>query len=248
MEKRKSFAAVVTGKPYIPPPLATPSSWETYLLQELRKLQDELSFVKADLAIKEEKLILLEAKLQVNNTQQQQMIKEEDHEADTTQQDIKTPAQVNNQLVAEVISTIKEQDKMQENKKIIRIGGLSDDWTQAEIKEEEYKTETDIWKEKLVQAVPFVDLGDPIYIRVKGKQAVVSYDTLEEKRTVMKQTRSLKGTKVWIQDELTPLQLKNRSNELARVRAARKEGKWAVYREGKALIREFKNPIPKEET
>ena len=99
---------------------------------------------------------------------------------------------------------------MQENKKIIRIGGLSDDWTQTEIEEEEYKTETDIWKEKLVQAVPFVDLGDPIYIRVKGKQAVVSYDTLEEKRIVMKQTKSLKGTKVWISDELTPLQLKNR--------------------------------------
>ena len=127
---------------------------------------------------------------------------------------------------------------VQEKKKVIRIGGLPDDWMQTALEDdEEYMLPTDIWKLKLEKVVPFVDLGDPDFIDIKGKQAVVSYETMEEKIKVMKQTKSLQGTKVWISDELTPLQLKERASELAKVREARNEG-----RGGKALIRK---PIPR---
>lgn len=81
-------------------------------------MQDELSIIKADMAIKEEKIIVLEAKLQINQVQQQTVKTEENHEANTSQQDVKIPAQVNNQLVNEVISTILEQDKVHENRRL----------------------------------------------------------------------------------------------------------------------------------
>ena len=53
---------------------------------------------------------------------------------------------------------------------------------------------------------------------------------------------------MWISNELTPIQLKNRAKELAKVKEARKEGKWAVYRGGKAIIGDFKNPPPPSKT
>lgn len=233
MERKTFSAAVKMGSPLVPQPLSTPSHWESYLLQELKKVQNELALLKASIAVKDEKIIQLEAQLQIS---QEHTTQEENNQAQQ---------QVTNQLVHKVIAEIKEKEQIQDNKKIIRIGGLRDDWSQVAIEEDdEYMTDTNIWKLKLQKAVPFVDLGDPIYIKIKGKQAVATYDTMEEKIKVMKQTKSLQGTKVWISDELTPLQLKERANELAKVHKARKEGKWTVNRGGKALIREFKNPIP----
>ena len=70
---------------------------------------------------------------------------------------------------------------------------------------------------------------------------------MKEKIAVMKQARALKGTKIWIADELTPLQLKSKKEELAKVHEARRQGKWAVYRFGKALIEAFKTPKAQEE-
>ena len=62
----------------------------------------------------------------------------------------------------------------------------------------------------------------------------------------MKQARALKGTTVWMADELPPLQLKSKKVELAKVHEVRKQGKWAVYRFGKALIEDFKIPKVQE--
>ena len=129
----------------------------------------------------------------------------------------------------------------------IRICGLPSGWDRENIAlemEEDYILETDVLKAQLSKVVPFVNLGDPSLIIVKGTQARVSYSYKAEKIAVMQQTRSLKGTKVWIADELTPLQLKNRPEELAKVGEERKNGKWSVYRGGKAVINEFRTPQP----
>lgn len=238
MEKLTFSAAVKMGGPPIPPPLSRPTQWENYLLQELKKVQNELTLMKADMATKDEKIMRLEVQLQIKE-EQEHTDKKEDDEAGTP-----PPTQVTHNLVKRVMSEMQERDEIESNKKVIRIGGMHDDWTQADVEEDEYMTDTAIWKLKLAKAVPFVDLGDPCYISIKGKQAAVHYENMEEKIAVMKQTKSLQGTKVWISDELTPLQLKNRATELVKVREARKEGKWAVYRGGKAIIRDFKNPLP----
>ncbi|KAI5078440.1 hypothetical protein GOP47_0006111 [Adiantum capillus-veneris] len=58
------------------------------------------------------------------------------------------------------------------------------------------------------------------------------------------QSRLLKGKKIWIAEELTTNQLKSKASELKKMHEARKQGKWAVYRNGKAIIQEFQNPKP----
>ena len=60
------------------------------------------------------------------------------------------------------------------------------------------------------------------------------------RKRILQQSYKLKGTKIWIAEELTRTQLKNIATKLAKVRAAREAGKWAVYCDGLAVIRDFK--------
>lgn len=160
----------------------------------------------------------------------------------------KTGEEPQPQMVQAVIAEIKEQEAQDWIKKEIRVGGLPDDWQMQEVLEEKeieegiYVSEEDILERKIKKAIPFVDIGEPSLVTIKGQQIVLRYLYLKEKIAVMKQTRSLKGTKVWMADELTPLQLKSKKEELAKVHEARRQGKWAVYRYGKALIEDFKTP------
>ncbi|KAI5057417.1 hypothetical protein GOP47_0027432 [Adiantum capillus-veneris] len=61
---------------------------------------------------------------------------------------------------------------------------------------------------------------------------------------LLQQSRLLKGRTLWIAEELTPNQLKLKASELKKMHEARKQGKWAVYRGGKAIIQEFRTPKP----
>lgn len=151
------------------------------------------------------------------------------------------------QIVESVIAEINERNTQSWVKHEIRVGGLAEDWLGVEVLED-YEIENDIYvpeheilERKLNRAIPFIDIGEP-RIEIKGKHVVLRYTDLQDKIKVMKQARSLKGTKVWMADELTPLQLKSKKQELAKVYEARKQGKWAVYRYGKALIEGFRTP------
>ncbi|KAH7433101.1 hypothetical protein KP509_07G055000 [Ceratopteris richardii] len=140
------------------------------------------------------------------------------------------------------MAVVKEQELVDGNKKVIRIGGLPLGWDREDIAPElkdDCILETEVLEAQLTKVVPFINLGSPVFITPKGTQARVSYFDMSDKIAVMKQAKSLQGTKVWIADELTPLQLKNRPTELTKVREARKNGKWAVYRGGQAIIRDF---------
>ena len=110
-----------------------------------------------------------------------------------------------------------------------------------EIEDDTYVPECEILERKVKCAIPFIDIGEPS-ITIHGKHVALRYLSLQDKIKVMKQARSLKGTKVWMADELTPLQLKSKKAELAKVHEVRKQGKWAVYRFGKALIEDFRTP------
>ena len=81
------------------------------------------------------------------------------------------------------------------------------DWTKGTDPDEQldgWALDVEILKERLTKVVLFVDLGEPTDIIVKGTQAKVRYYYKEDKIKVMKQTKSLQGTLVWISDELTP--------------------------------------------
>ena len=152
------------------------------------------------------------------------------------------------QMVKTIIAEIKERDEQDYVKKEIRVGGLPDDWQTQEIINEGFceMSESEILEKRVKKAIPLVDIGEPSMVEIRGQHVVLRYRYLKEKIAVMKQTRALKGTKVWMADELTPLQLKSKKEELAKVHEARRQGKWAVYRFGKARIEDFKTPKAQE--
>lgn len=232
----------------VPPPTTTPTAWESYLIQEMKKLRADLILVKNEILKKDEHIADLQKQVQELTIKQ----------AATEESMPKKEESVNNTQVSsqnfseEVLSVIKEKERVTSIERYIRVGGLPDGWDakrQEDDPEEEieYCLSTDILTKRLSRVVPFIDLGDPIHVEAKGKQAKVIYYEMSDKIAVMKQTKSLSGTSVWISDELTPTQLKNRASELKKVREARKEGKWAVYRGGRAIIRDFVTKNPKEE-
>ena len=81
---RKSFSAVVQmGGPLVPQPLSKPTQWESYLLQELKKVQTELTLMKSAMAEKDEQIKQLETQLQVR-AQQDEISKQESNETGFT--------------------------------------------------------------------------------------------------------------------------------------------------------------------
>lgn len=237
----KTFVEMVSTPPKPP---GKPTPWEAYLLSLIQNLQKENQSLKCTIQeMQQQQQDKIHTRGEPINTSTQQVGKQE-------VSPIPPPSQqkeFTQKVVQEVFSTMKENAKKSEIAKKIRIGGLKEGWQDVDILEPEeiekdtYITVTEEMTRKVTRAVPFVDLGDPVGIYFEGNHAILEYLNKEEKIDVMKQTKSLKGTTVWIADELTPLQLKNRKQELAKVAEARKQGKWAVYRGGVAIIKEFKS-------
>ncbi len=234
-KKKKTFADALTHPDRIPPPIIKPTAWESYLIQEMKKLQAELTLVKQEVSKKDEYITELRNKVQELTTM-------------PTMEETTLKAKVNPQSFSEeVLSVIKEKGRVKSIDTHSH-GWPPDGWDarrqEEDPKEEqEYCLSMDILTKRLSRVVPFIELGEPMHVEAKGKQAKVHYYDMREKIAVMKQTKSLQGTSVWISDELTPIQLKNRSSELTKVREARRNGKWAVYRGGRAIIRDYVNKL-----
>lgn len=246
--KLKTFVDALSAPPQ--KPTGRPSPWEKYLLEAITNLQKENKELNEALTATKNKIIELEDRIAKQET------KPEETPAPLQQHEVETHNQVSNEtfpinkenLVQDVISKIKEEERIEQVAKCLRVGGIQEDWHMddvfepEEIENDTYISETEVMRRKIARAVPFVDLGDPYLIEAKGKHVQLWYLSKEEKSKVMRQSKSLKGTKVWLADELTPLQLRDRKKELAKVAEARKHGKWAVYRGGKAIIEEFRKP------
>ena len=257
MAPKKTFAATLAPSPLVvPPPVKPQSPWEAYFMAEIKRMQQEVAHLRSELSTKEARIINLETELQtikVKQEVQESALKQctpETEPATTQPEDV--PPQIKSETFTnEVLAIMKENERVKSLEEYIRIGGLPVDWAKGTDPNEQiegWAIDVDILKEMLTKVVPFVDLGEPTDIIVKGTQAKVRYYYKDDKIKVMRQTKSLQGTSVWISDDLKPIQLKNRAKELAKVREARKEGKWAVYRGGKAIIRDFKNPPPPSKT
>lgn len=204
------------------------------MLSMIQELQSQNQLLQATLTQTQQEVNALRADLLSSNIKAQDAINKIGEPA---------PPEPHPQMVETVIAEIKERDSQEYVKKEVRIGGLPDDWQTVELEgDEDSIFESTKIETRLKKAIPLVDIGEPSMVEVKGQQVVVRYLYLKEKIAVMKQARALKGTKIWMADELTPLQLKSKKDELAKVHEARRQGKWAVYRYGKALIEDFKTP------
>ena len=80
--------------------------------------------------------------------------------------------------------------------------------------------------------------------RVPVGQCILTFMDKEDWMKLLRQSHLLKGKKIWIAEELTTNQLKAKASELKKVYEARKQGKCAVYRGGRAIIQEFHTPKP----
>ena len=72
----------------------------------------------------------------------------------------------------------------------------------------------------------------------RAKGLIILFTDMEKKKAFLSKRRALKGEKIYLDDDLTPAQVTHRKENMPRVLDARKEGKWAIYRDGKVIITE----------
>ncbi|KAI5065496.1 hypothetical protein GOP47_0020191 [Adiantum capillus-veneris] len=139
--------------------------------------------------------------------------------------------------------TMELRERLQEENVLkVRICGLPSPWctTKDTLKEalinlnniiqpDNFKPQTISWINDTHRHVP-------------PEHCVLTFKDKEEWIKLLRQSHVLKGTNVWISEELTTNQLKIKNHELKKVHKACKQGKLAVYRGGKAIIHELQTP------
>eukprot|EP00249_Psilotum_nudum_P014580 c24898_g1_i4 orf=58-840(+) len=72
-----------------------------------------------------------------------------------------------------------------------------------------------------------------------GQQVLLTFKSKAQRNATLARAHNLKHTKLWLAEDLTKAQLQQKKTELEKVRRARKEGLWAKYIDGAAVIRPF---------
>ena len=136
-----------------------------------------------------------------------------------------------------------QEKKLQDSLSLkIRIGGLpSSPWSEDSSLEEALNKLNTFLEPINIEPETLSSLDDR---RVPEGQCILTFIEKEDRVRLLQQSHLLKGKKVWIAEELTTNQLKAKASELKKVYEARKQGKWAVYRGGRAIIQEFRTPKP----
>ena len=80
--------------------------------------------------------------------------------------------------------------------------------------------------------------------RATNTPLVMKLRTTIDRATLLSMRAVLKGTKIYLDDDLTLLQQEHKQEEMKKVMAAREAGKWAIYHDRRVTIRER---IDKEE-
>ena len=70
----------------------------------------------------------------------------------------------------------------------------------------------------------------------KGRLIRVKVSSIDQKHDILSKTSSLKGTRIFINEDLI-LEDQAELREVQKVKEARKEGKWAIIRNRKVVIR-----------
>ena len=72
----------------------------------------------------------------------------------------------------------------------------------------------------------------------KGRLIRIKVSSTDHKHDILSKTSSLKGTGIFINEDLIPEDQAELRKEVQKVKEARKEGKWAIIRNRKAFIRD----------
>lgn len=200
------------------------------------QLQAEVSALRADNLLLRQRMDNIEALGQSVSA-----ATESDHIQEMVCSVLSSPNDATKKSVEAVVSTqfreVQEQARRSCN---IRIGGLPEGWD-SEVGPADGADTPAQYCAAIAKVLPAIDWkGVSIHsMKVIGdKHAVLNVASKEKRNLILKQSKVLKGTKIWISEDLTPLQLKHRPAELQKVRDARSKGLWAVLRDGVAFIRE----------
>ena len=72
----------------------------------------------------------------------------------------------------------------------------------------------------------------------KGRLTWIKVSSTNHKYDILNKTSSLKGTGIFINEDLIPEDQTELRREVQKVKEARKEGKWEIIRNRKAIIRD----------
>ena len=72
----------------------------------------------------------------------------------------------------------------------------------------------------------------------KGRLIWIKVSSTDNKYDIISKNSSLKGTRIFINEDLIPKDQAELRNEVQKVKEARKEGKWAIIRNRKAVIQD----------
>lgn len=238
--KKKSYALV----------LATPNKADrlTRLQVALNHVQEENRELKTRLCALEIRLSELEVMAKSKAVEVKDAISTISSMA-TSAQVQEVTSSLTHKVQACVTANFRERRLQEENALKIRIGGLPTEWDSRNI---DFEDEVMALNEALHPAHVDRDALEAISNkrnhskedRIANGQAILILAKPEDRLRLLQQSRLLKGTTMWIAEELTPTQLKHKAQELKKMHAARREGKWAVLRNGRAVIQEFRTPKP----
>ena len=225
--KVKSFASVV----------ATPNQEDRLLAMEaqIQALIEENLQLKARLRKVEEAQAVGNASIHTG-VKEVQTIK-------TMLETQKENQEATNAKIDKKVDAAMQEKKLQDALSLkVRIGGLPSLWPEdASLEDAITKLNTFLEPIKIKPETLswLADRG-----KLPEGQCILTFIDREDRVRLLQQSHLLKGKKVWIAEELTTNQLKAKASELKKVHEARKQGKWAVYRGGRAIIQEFRTPRP----
>src|SRR5436305_14916147 len=78
-----------------------------------------------------------------------------------------------------------------------------------------------------------------------SRPIIVKLASAMEKAKIVANRAMLKGQRIWLDDDLTPLQVQAKKVELEKLKAAKEQGFVAYMRNGKALITQTKHTTSK---
>lgn len=236
--------------------LATPNKADKILRLQysLNQVQEENQDLKARLGALESRLAELETKALLKVIKVNDAFVTMAKEAQVQE----VLSSISSKVQSWVTAEFQEQQLQQKNALKVCIGGLSAKWDVQGAKSD-YESDLTILNEALhpihleqgiIESINSKfqrDLGE----RHSSGQAILLFFKHEDHVRLLQQSRLLKGKKIWIAEELTFNQLKNKSMELKKMHIARREGKWALFKNGKAIIQEFWTPksiVPTSDT
>lgn len=209
----------------------------------LNQVQEENRDLKTRLGALEARLQELESVAKLKATEVNQAIS--NMVTETQAQDLVSsiPHKVQTYVAAE----LRERRLQEDNSLKVRIGGLPTQWDASNIDYEDglaalSEAIQPIQLDRKVVECISNKLNHDKKERIPSGHAIITFTTPEDRIRLLQQSRLLKGTSIWFAEELTPNQLKHKAQELKKMHKARQEGKWAVFRNGKAIIQEFRNP------